>query len=196
MFCDTTNPDLLRSLRDPDSEIAWQKFVALYEKPILKHCCSSGLTTEQAREVAQECFIKCFRYLPGFEYDQAVGRFRAWLNLIVNQQMVQHRRSCIREERSRAAWEQLVREFSVAADYGDGQPVPFETELVALAFERVRSQVQPRNWQLFQAFAIHGTSSERVAAQFGISLIAVRVIVHRVKARLRREWQILQNGPL
>ena len=73
---ETTNPELLRSLREADSTEAWLRFEQTYRPRILRHCRSVGLTLDQSDEVIQECFIKCFRYLPSFDYTNDAAR--AW----------------------------------------------------------------------------------------------------------------------
>ena len=98
MHCDTTDHDLLNRVRRSTDEAAWSQFVEFYRKPIIDHCRGYGLTPDQAEEVAQDCFIRCFRYLPTFKYSEAVGRFRSWLNLMVNQQIGECFRSRIRDE--------------------------------------------------------------------------------------------------
>ena len=79
MNCETTDLNLLKSLKDIENTDAWSRFDQLYRLPIVTQCRSVGLTLDQAEEVVQECFIKCFRYLPSFEYSVAVGRFRGFL---------------------------------------------------------------------------------------------------------------------
>jgi DNA-directed RNA polymerase specialized sigma24 family protein len=75
MECDTTDPNLLKSLKDGENAAAWVRFEQLYRPPILQHCRSVGLTSDQAEEILQECFIKCFRYLPSFGSHAAMNLF-------------------------------------------------------------------------------------------------------------------------
>ena len=196
MDCETTNPSLLRDLQDPENERAWNLFVESYQKPIVQHCIRCGLTSDQAAEVTQECFIKCFRYLPQLDYSQAVGRFRAWLNLLVNQQIGEHYRRSIRQEETKRRYETFLREFApnASGDPASG-PTSYDYELLAMALQRTRGLVDPKHWQVFEAYLLHELPSNEVTQHFGVNPIAVRVITHRTKALLQKQWKALQDGP-
>lgn len=195
MNCDTTDPNLLRSLKDIESTDAWVRFERLYRPPILIHCRSVGLTLDQADEVVQECFIKCFRYLPSFEYSVAVGRFRAWLNLTVNQRIAELFRASIRSKELQTAYAALVRDFSGTDGEPTGSPSVFEYDLITMAFRRTQAEVEPKSWQVFEAHAIHGLKSNEVARQIGVTAISVRVTTHRVRKILRQNWRLIQEEP-
>ena len=195
MNCDTTDPDLLRSLKDIENTDAWIRFERLYRPPILMHCRGVGLTLDQAEEVVQECFIKCFRYLPSFEYSVAVGRFRAWLNLTVNQRIAEHFQDSIRSEELKTAYAALVRDFGGNNAEPNVSPSVFEYELITMAFRRTQVEVEPKSWQVFEAHAIHGLKSNEVARQIGVTAISVRVTTHRVRKILQRNWRLIQEGP-
>lgn len=195
MYCDTTDPELLRSLSDRGNGDAWGKFDEMYRPAILRHCRSVGLTLDQAEEVAQECFIKCSRYLPSFDYQVAIGRFRAWLNLTVNQQIADMFRQALRSERIKDAYAALLRDFAEAGPDSTVEPSAFEYELVTMAFRRTQAEVEPKSWQMFEAHVVHGMKSADVGRQLGVSAMVVRVYAHRVRGVLRRNWKVIQEGP-
>ena len=145
--------------------------------------------------MVQECFIKCFRYLPDFKYSRTIGRFRAWLNLVVNQQMVQLSRGRVKDERARAAWRQLVLDSTPSAAKPATEVNAYEAELMALAFRRIQADVSARDWQIFEASLIHGLAAAEVGSRFDVSPGAIRLVIHRIRKRLRREWIRLQNAP-
>jgi RNA polymerase sigma-70 factor, ECF subfamily len=195
MNCDTTDPNLLKSLQDFENTDAWVRFERLYRTPILDHCRSMGLTLDQAEEVIQDSFIKCFRYLPSFEYSDAVGRFRAWLNLTVNQRIADQFRNSIRSEDLKVTYAAFVRDFSENATISNETPSTFEYELISMAFRRTQALVEPRHWQIFEAHAIHELTSSQVSRQFGVSAVLVRVTTHRVRKMLQQQWKLIQEGP-
>jgi len=195
MDCDTTDPDLLKSLKDMENTDAWVRFERLYRPPILTHCRGVGLTVDQAEEVVQECFIKCFRYLPSFEYSVAVGRFRAWLNLTVNQRIAEHFRDSVRSNRLKTAYAALLRDLNGTYPGSNPNPSIFEYELVSMVFRKTQAEVEPKGWQIFEALVMHGLKSNQVARQFGVSAILVRVTTHRIRKVLQRNWKLLQEGP-
>jgi RNA polymerase sigma-70 factor (ECF subfamily) len=195
MHCDTTDHDLLNRVRRSTDEAAWSQFVESYRKPIIDHCRGYGLTPDQAEEVAQDCFIRCFRYLPTFKYSEAVGRFRSWLNLMVNQQIGECFRSRVRDETIKRRYAEMLLELAEPGQGTSREPTGHDFELLAMAFQRVKASVWPQHWQLFEAFVVHGMSASEVARQIGVTSVMVRVTAFRVRNRLKEEWRGLQNGP-
>jgi RNA polymerase sigma-70 factor (ECF subfamily) len=195
MHCDTTDQDLLKRVRSCEDQDAWGHFVEFYRLPIVKHCRSCGLTSEQSDEVAQDCFIRCFRYLPTFDYDKAVGRFRSWLNLMVNQQIGEHFRSRVRDETVKQHFKEMLLEMARPSQAASQEPAAHDYELLSMALQRVKTTVRPQHWQMFEAFVLQDQSASQVALQLGVSSVMVRVSVFRVRNRVRDEWKALQNGP-
>ena len=81
MDCETTDTVWIRLVARTDEAAAWDGFNRLHRPPILARCRGVGLNCDPADGVVQECFIQCLRYLPSFEHDVAVGRFRDGLDL-------------------------------------------------------------------------------------------------------------------
>lgn len=195
MRCDSTDPDLMHRVRSIDDQGAWACFVARYRGPILEHCQTYGLTSDQSEEVAQECFLCCCRYLPTFEYREAVGRFRSWLNLTVNQKIGEFFRSRVREEALKRRYAPLLLKLANASPSASCQATEHDYELLSMALQRVRVSVRPQQWQLFEGFVLHGMSALEVGAQFGVSPVLVRVSAFRLRTRLRRVWRSLHHDP-
>ncbi len=193
--CDTTDPDLIRAVRSSDDAVAWERFERLYRPSILKHCQQAGLPGGQAEEVAQECFIKCSRYLPSFDHPPSLGQFRGWLNLMVNQQVAEFFRHSIRTKQIKQAYADLIRDFIPRTFDPTRDPNSFEYGLLSMAVQQARLRVRPLHWQLFEAQVIEGLPSTEVARQFGVRPVTVRVYAMRVKRVLRRCWKEVQDGP-
>ena len=195
MDCSTTDPQLLDALKNTADEAAWERFHRLYRPRILRHCRSVGLAEDRCEAVVQECFLKCFRYLPRLDYQPAVGRFRSWLNLQVNQQIAEHFRRHRRQEEGLEAYVRLLGMVAMAGEDPSQDPALFDLQLVEMALHRARLQVKPLHWQLFEAHVLQGMTSTAVAKQFGVTSVLVRVVALRVKLVLRRQWKELQDGP-
>ena len=195
MRCDTTDHDLLNRIRQTDDPDAWGQFVEFYRLPIVNHCRSCGLTLEQSEEVAQDCFIRCFRYLPSFDYEKAVGRFRSWLNLMVNQHIGGYFRARVRDETTKRHFKEMLLEMANLSQAASQEPAAHDYELLSMALQRVKTAVRPQHWQIFEAYLLHDLSATEVAQQLGVSSVLVRVSAFRVRNLLRNEWKELQNGP-
>lgn len=195
MDCATTDPSLLDALKDTANEAAWERFHQLYRPRILHHCRSVGLSEDQCDDVVQECFLKCFRYLPQWDYKPAVGRFRGWLNLQVNQQIAEHFRRIRRHERGVKTYSQLLRWVSSAEPNTELPSEEFDQRMLDMALQKTRLTVKPHHWQYFEAYVIGDLPSGLVARQFGATPVAVRVASLRVRLALKRHWKELCDGP-
>lgn len=193
----TTNEDLLRQCKDWQQDEGWREFHRLYAPAILAHARYSGLTPEEAEDVVQTTMIKVATYLPTFEYDKTVCRFRTWLNQIVNQRIlaVWHQRK--RSRLPEAAWLylcELVAGISNPVVDAEGEP-DLEHRMLEVCLARVRADVKPRHWQIFEANTIQGMDSKSVAARFGTTSANVWVVRHRLIQRLKTEWKGLLKEP-
>lgn len=195
MDCATTDPLLLDALKNTADEAAWERFHQLYRPRILRHCRSVGLSEDRCDDVVQECFLKCFRYLPGLEYRPAVGRFRAWLNLQVNQQIAEHFRRHRRQEEGVKSYLRLLETLAMSGQEPSGEPVGFDMQLLQMALQRTRLRTNPLHWQFFEAHVLQGLTSAEAAKQFGVTSVSVRVACLRVRLALRRDWKEMHDGP-
>ena len=78
---DSTSASLLRRLRQPDQEAAWQRFVDLYAPLVYHWSRSQGLNPTDASDLVQEVLAILVTKLPEFEYDPT-QRFRGWLRTV------------------------------------------------------------------------------------------------------------------
>ena len=100
----TTDEGLLNLVKDWREDEGWREFYRRYAPAIEAHARRSGLTKEQAEDVVQTTMIKVAKYLPTFEYDRTIGRFRTWLNQIVNQRIIAIWHEQRRTKLPEAAW--------------------------------------------------------------------------------------------
>ena len=75
---DSTSISLLRRLRQPSPEDAWQRFVDLYAPLIFHWGRNQGLNATDASDLVQQVLSTLVIKLPEFEYDPK-QRFRGWL---------------------------------------------------------------------------------------------------------------------
>ncbi len=193
----TTSEGLLNLLKDWREDEGWQEFYRRYAPAILQHAQRSGLTHEEAEDVVQATMVKVATYLPKFEYDRTVCRFRTWLNQIVNQRIMAIWHDRKRTRLPEAAWVYLS-ELVGGVVNPAADPVAeaeLEQQMLNVCLARARAQVKPLHWQIFEANAVQGMDATMVAERFHTSKANVWVIHHRLIKRLRAEWQTLLNEP-
>lgn len=193
----TTDPELLTRVKDWREDEGWKEFYRRYASAIEAHARRSGLSVEEAQDVVQTTMLKVATYIPRFEYDRTVCRFRTWLNQIVNQRII----AVWRERRKGNLPEEVRKELgelvgSVVNPRED--PVAqseLEHQMLRVCLARARLAVKPRHWQIFEANAIGRLSAREVAQRYDTTVANVWVIHHRLVRRLRAEWQALLTEP-
>jgi RNA polymerase sigma factor (sigma-70 family) len=197
LYAQTTDPRLLEAVKDWKDNSSWNEFYERYAPAIRGHASRSGLGATEAEDVVQETMLKVVRYLPGFEYDRTICRFRTWLNQVVNQRIFEalHRR-----RRSRFLVDCLdkLRETVHTDDVPMGDPVgqaEIERNLLEACLARVRAKSKPRHWQIFEAHALLGLPARETARLHNTTAANVWVVRHRFVKLLCREWHDLLEQP-
>ncbi len=193
----TTDENLIRGIKDWREEECWHEFYRRYSPAILAHARKSGLTKVEAEEVVQATMVKVAAYIPTFQYNRTVARFRTWLNQIVNQRMLAIHHQRRRIHLPKTAWFYLN---SILSDAGDFtfDPVSqaeFEQLMVEMCLAKLRANVKARHWQIFEANALLGLSAKEVSQRHQTTPANVWIIRHRLIRRLRSEWKSLLIHP-
>lgn len=193
----TTDAELIKRVKDWREDEGWREFYARYAPAIEEHARRSGLSAAEAQDVVQTTMLKVATYLPKFEYDRTVCKFRTWLNQIVNQRMIaiwRQRRKFQMPEEARAELQALLGEDVNSTEDPIAQ-TEMEHRMLEMCLARVRTAVKPKHWQIFEANAIGRLPAREVALRYGTSVANVWVIHHRLIRRLKAEWHALCNEP-
>ena len=69
----------------------------------------------------------------------------------------------------------------------------WKANLSEVAIERVRKQVSPKQFQIFDAYVIKGWDPEKVKKELGVSSSQVYLAKHRVGGLIKKEINKLQQ---
>ena len=189
----TTNAQWLNAAKDLADNKTWEQLSATYRAPILNHCARSGLTPQEAEEIAQETFHQLAQQI-----DKAGGQWqpkhlRAWLTDVINRHIIDHVKNSPHQHLSPKVLALVQQWMEPATEDGISpeQRMEAESHLWTLSLNRARSQVSPHHWQIFDAYAIQGLPSREVAQCFNTSHFNVRLIAHRIKKVARQSYNQL-----
>jgi RNA polymerase sigma-70 factor (ECF subfamily) len=184
-----TGSVLFRLLENTTDQNAWGNFVGRYAPKIYAWCRRWGLQDADAENVTQDVLIRLFRKLPAFAYDPEKGHFRAWLKTLARRAWSDYRDGQQRGGVGSGDSEVLRRLHTLEAreDLLASLQEAFDLELLEEAHARVRLQVSPRDWMIYQRVGIEGRPGPEVAGELRISETAVRMAKHRVVEKLRQE---------
>jgi RNA polymerase sigma factor (sigma-70 family) len=182
-----TRASLLLRLRDPHDSAAWREFVDLYAPLVYGYARKQGLQDADAADLSQEVLSATLRSMGRLEYDPARGAFRNWLFTVVRRKLSRWRLAQANRPRgSGDSATKLLLESCPAPDEMEAQwRAEWEQRLFAWACEQVRREVSGTSWQAFWMTAVEGRAAKEVAAEVGLTIVAVYHARSRILARLK-----------
>ena len=190
-----TSMSLLERARREDQQ-AWRQIVHLYGPLVLRWCRRSGLADEDASDVFQETFRAVSTNLSGFAPTKSIGSFRSWLRTIARTKVADYyRRKSRRPDAKGGTGAQM--HFAELPEVLPDDEAETESEnalVVQQAMELVRPEFDERNWKAFWQVAVEGRTAVEVALEFNVSPQTVRQANYRIRRRLRRVLQGLEEA--
>ena len=195
-----TRASLINRLKNWQDQASWQEFFDIYWKLIYGVARKAGLTDAEAQDVVQITMTSVAKHMPTFQYDPAIGSFKAWL-------LIKTRWCIIDQLRKRGPYAEHRPISNQATGTGTVERVAdpaghaldaiweaeWETNLVDAAIARVKRQFDPQKYQIFDFYVNKEWPPEKVAARFNVSVGQVYLIKHRMTETIRAEVKRLEK---
>jgi RNA polymerase sigma-70 factor (ECF subfamily) len=192
-----TRRSLLNRLRDWQDHTSWQEFFDTYWRLIYNVAVKAGLSPSEAEEVVQETVMSVAKAMKGFRYDPARGSFKGWLLQLTGWRITnqfkrrsQHAPLATRlDEDATQPPEATETEaaFAVPPDLERLWEEEWEQNLMQAALGRVRRQVNPKQFQVFDLYVLQQRPVREVREFLGVSHAEVYLAKHRVGKLVRSE---------
>ena len=195
-----TRASLLQRLKDWQDQTSWQAFFDTYWKLIYGVARKAGLTDAESQDVVQEVLLSVAKHMPSFQYDPAIGSFKAWLLNLTRWRIGNQ------FEKRRPALDQSPRETSSTVTdpvqkIADPATAPLDAiwdaewnnNLLEAAIAKAKLRLDPEKYQIFDLYVNKEWPVKKVAAQFNISVDHVYVIKHRVTEAIKQEAERLEK---
>ncbi|HND52921.1 MAG TPA: sigma-70 family RNA polymerase sigma factor [Pirellulaceae bacterium] len=184
-----TSLSLLDALRNQGDAPAWQRLVDLYSPLIRGWLRRQGLADVDSDDVVQEVMTVVVKRVDGFQRNEQVGSFRAWLRSITVRKLQEHWRS--RKSRPLATGHSDIQAMlDQLSDPNSGLSQEWnaahDKHVAQQLLGMIQGEFQPKTWAAFQRFALDGLPADQVAAELEMSVNAVFIAKSRVLARLRQ----------
>lgn len=192
-----TRQSLLSKLKSWDNQDSWRTFFNTYWRLIYDIARKAGLDDQNAQEVVQETIISVANEMPGFHYDSKRGAFKSWLRAITRRRIADHLRKLYRHDAQQVLVDDLAEhELLEVADGAERDAVweeQWREHVTRTAAERVKRQVKPEQYQIFDLYVLQRWPATKVAEALGISIGKVYLARHRVGSLMRKEIQIVER---
>jgi RNA polymerase sigma-70 factor (ECF subfamily) len=202
-----TRRSLLTRLKNWDDSQSWTEFFNTYAQLIYRTASKAGLTDAEAQDVVQETIIVVARKIPGFKYDPALGSFKSWLLLITRRRIEKQLKKRVparvggssasggtrdphSDETTRTTTTERVPDPK-GIDLEAVWAAEWEKHLWQAAIARVKSQVKPKQFQMFDLYVLKEWPAIEVARALGVSVTHLYVNKHRIAGLLKKEMKEL-----
>lgn len=199
-----TRRSLVERLGDWNDRKRWQQFFDSYWRLIHGTARKAGLTEAEAQEVVQETLITVAKKIDQLKYDPAIGSFKGWLLNITRWRIADQfrkrkpdaqRRGLTRDEdEARTATIERIADpgaLDLEAVWDD----EWRKNVLTGALARVRRKVDPRQYQIFDCYALKQWPAQKVAAELRVSMAQVYLAKHRIGALLKKEIAAAERVP-
>lgn len=197
-----TRASLLSRLKDWDDAESWQDFANTYERLIYSTAVRAGLSDAEAKDVLQEVLVSVAKTIDGFKSDPAKGTFKSWLLNLTRWRIADQFRK--RQKTGPGAERPQVRgadETPTVERVPDASGLALENiwesewkqSLLEAAVARLRRRSKPKQFQVFELYALRGWAGMKVARELGVSLAQIYLINHRLRKMLQREMAALER---
>jgi RNA polymerase sigma-70 factor (ECF subfamily) len=181
----STSASLLERLRQPNEQLAWERFVQLYTPLLCQWARHLGFQAQDEADLVQDVFTVLVRKLPEFRHDPN-KRFRGWLwTVTANKARERRRRVALPGQ----AGPDLLAELPAREDAEAISETEYREYLVRRALEVMQAEFQPATWKAFWECVTNERPAAAVAAELDMSIDAVYAAKSRVLRRLRRELE-------
>lgn len=196
-----TRKSLIARLDNWEDQKTWDDFYQTYWRLIYSVAVKSGLRPEEAFDCVQETILSIAKQSKKNLYDPAQGSFKTWLmNMTrwrINDQFRKRKKDTAMmtgdwdDDRKTAVIDR------VEDPNGDLLSrvwnVEWKKNLADAALARVKSQVSPKQYQIFDCYVIKQWDAEKVQKHLNVSIAQVYLAKHRVGAVLKKELTKLEG---
>jgi RNA polymerase sigma-70 factor (ECF subfamily) len=194
-----TRKSLIARLDNWEDQRTWDEFYQTYWRLIYAVAIKAGLRSEEAFDCVQETILSIAKQSKKKLYEQ--GSFKTWLmNMTrwrINDQFRKRKKDTAMIEGEWADDRKTAVIDRVEDPNGDVLERLWDVEwkkgIADAALSRVKAQVSPKQYQIFDYYVIRQWDAEKVQEKLNVSMAQVYLARHRVGAVLKKELAKLEE---
>lgn len=196
-----TRKSLIERLDNWEDQKTWNEFYQTYWRLIYSVAIKAGLRPEEAFDCVQETILSIAKQSKKKLYDPEQGSFKTWLmNMTrwrINDQFRKRKKDTAMtggewdDDRKTAMIDRVEDpNGDVLSRFWD---VEWKKNIAEAALTRVKAQVSPKQYQIFDFYVLRQWDAQKVQEKLGVSMAQVYLAKHRVGAVLKKELAKLQD---
>jgi RNA polymerase sigma factor (sigma-70 family) len=197
-----TRTTLLERLKDWRDNPSWQEFFDTYWKLIYGFAIRSGLNQAEAQDVVQETMLSVAKNIPTFKYDRTIGSFKHWLLNMTRWRIsdqVRKRKNLVAEADQDSPSETKTGRVNrvpdpASLDLDALWETEWEKTLLEAAVTKVKRQLDPEKYQIFDLLVNKEWPPQKVADTFAMTVNQVYLAKHRVTELIKEEVERLKKA--
>lgn len=190
-----TRKSLIAHLDNWENQKVWDEFYQTYWRLIYSISMKAGLRSDEAFDCVQETILSIAKQTKKNLYNPELGSFKSWLmNLTrwrIDDQFRKRKKDAAifvidGDDARHVNWVESLEDPSgdVLSRLWD---VEWKKNLADAALEKVKAQVSPKQYQVFDCYVIKQWSVRKVQDKLNVSIAQIYLAKHRVGAILKRE---------
>ncbi len=196
-----TRKSLIARLDNWEDQRTWDEFYQTYWRLIYAVAIKAGLRSEEAFDCVQETILSIAKQSKKQLYDPEQGSFKTWLmNMTrwrINDQFRKRKKDTAMIEGEWADDRKTAVIDRVEDPNGDVLERLWDVEwkqgIADAALSRVKAQVSPKQYQIFDYYVIRQWDADKVQKKLSVSMAQVYLAKHRVGAVLKKELAKLEE---
>jgi RNA polymerase sigma-70 factor (ECF subfamily) len=196
-----TRKSLIARLDNWEDQKTWDEFYQTYWRLIYAVAIKAGLRPEEAFDCVQETILSIAKQSKKKLYDPEQGSFKTWLmNMTrwrINDQFRKRKKDTAMtggewdDERKTAVIDRIEDpNGDVLSRLWD---VEWKKNVADAALARVKAQVSPKQYQIFDFYVIRQWDPQKVQEKLNVSMAQVYLAKHRVGTVLKKELAKLED---
>lgn len=196
-----TRKSLIARLDNWEDQKTWDEFYQTYWRLIYSVAIKAGLRPEEAFDCVQETILSIAKQSKKQLYDPEQGSFKTWLmNMTrwrINDQFRKRKKDTAMaggewtDDRKTAVIDRIEDPKGEVLDRI--WDVEWKKNIADAALARVKAQVSPKQYQIFDFYVIRQMDAQEVQDKLNVSMAQVYLAKHRVGAVLKKELVKLEE---
>lgn len=197
-YADRTRRSLIARLQNWEDRRSWDEFYRTYWRLIYSVATKAGLRDDEAWDTVQETILSIAKQSKEKGYDPQKGSFKQWLWNLTRWRIADTLRNRTPETAPTNLEENTYTPTAeelpdLSNEFDSIWEKEWQRNLIKAATERVKMQVKPLHFQIFDYSILRGMGTLEVRRKLGVSIAQIYLARHRVSSMLKKEIEELRK---